>query len=184
MNALEIGVGTAVIFDSGNKYRVLEVKIKNNKTYPHKIAVISSPNRNLGDIIEDKYGDWWQYNWRILAGGVAVDPKARVIAKIRYLDEKFKAAQALKKQATVSITPTSMDDPFIGVWNEAIISRSSNLSWAEPNIDRPILNERLREQTETLRRLEIQARALRASTVTTTVPPRPWAINPYSGRRG
>jgi hypothetical protein len=184
MSDLEIGVGTVVTLDSGDEYRVLEVKIRNNKTYPHKVEIVKSTNRPLRDTIADKYGGWWQYNWRILYGGIAVDPKAKVIAKINYLDEKFKAAQALKKQATVSITPTPMDDPFIGIWNEATVSRSSNQSWAEPSIDRPTLNERLREQTETMRRLAIQAGALRASTATTTVPPRPWVVNPYSGRRG
>lgn len=171
MQGFEIGVGTIVTLDSGDDYKVLEVKINKNKPYPHKVIVAKSTSRKLNDTIEDRYGDWWQYNWKIVSGGVPIDVKSKVIAKIKYLDEKFKKKQE-EKELEAKAKATLMD---VG-----------NISWTTlPVGSASVWNEsvELTTQSRITTDAEVYADYVRYVRPNEPVGARPWATNPYSTRR-
>jgi hypothetical protein len=163
MSQLQIDIGSIVKLDNDTEYLVLEIDSRNGVPFPHALKVISSgSSRGIGETIKDKYGDWYQYNWKIVSGGVPVDPKAKIIAKIKYLDDKFKKAQALKRKATISVTPTQ--------------EMSYDSVWESITPDGPSLNELLQARLATIRSQNILA--------TPRSSPSQYFINPYSGRRG
>ena len=92
-----ITVGCIVKLD-GSKYKVHEVATNRGVTYPYRVSIIDRHGEVSDTILTDKYDAWARHKWVVIGQGEPVDPKAKIIAKIKYLDEKFKKNQERKAQ--------------------------------------------------------------------------------------
>lgn len=91
-----ITVGSIVSLN-GWKYKVHQVQTENGRTVPLAIKSIDSHGIEDSYMHKDTNGAWFEHKWNLVETPIPIDPKAKIIAKIKYLDEKFKKAQALKK---------------------------------------------------------------------------------------
>lgn len=106
-----ITVGSIVSLH-GQKYKVFEIQVHEGRSYPSAVRAIDSFGKLNSHMHTDSNGGWVKYHqWELISAGIPEDPKAKIIAKIKYLDEKFKKAQALKKAlqdpnvSSVSVSP-------------------------------------------------------------------------------
>jgi hypothetical protein len=83
----------------GRKYKVYEVQVRGHLVVPRAVKSVDSSGREDFHLHKDLDGSWFIHTWELISSPTPIDPKARIIAKIKYLDEKFKAAQEKKKAA-------------------------------------------------------------------------------------
>ena len=112
----EIAVGSIVKL-SGNFYKVATVGVKDGRVYPQSVWSVSSTTHEMTAGRSPILGNpsWATYGWVLVANGKLVDPKEKIFAKIRYLDEKFKKAQAEKKAAKEKPPVNTSKDAVAGV---------------------------------------------------------------------
>jgi hypothetical protein len=96
-----------------NLYKVREVQEVNGKVYPRAVQSINVKGQITGPYVhKDSTGEWAKHSWELLSNFTPEDPKTKIIAKIKYLDEKFKKSQENKKQLVVKEELNQVHDSY------------------------------------------------------------------------
>ena len=93
-----ITVGSIVSLH-GRKYKVYQVQTQDGITVPLAVKSLASDGIEDSYIHKDIGGSWFEHKWELVTPPTPVDPRAKIIAKIKYLDEKFKKAQEKKSSS-------------------------------------------------------------------------------------
>ena len=103
-DAIEIGDTVEL---AGSRYLVVATQVVRDVVVPLAVKAIYGGTVN-NSIHKDSGGSWATLPWKIIKKGTTttVDKKAAIIAKVLYLDKKFKDKQARK--ATTTLDPTSI----------------------------------------------------------------------------
>ena len=104
-NIIEIGDTVELL---GSKYLVVATQIVGDVVIPLAVKTIHGGTVN-SYTHRDSGGSWAAHPWKIIKKGTTttVDKKAAIIAKVLYLDKKFKDKQARK--AATTLDPTSIN---------------------------------------------------------------------------
>lgn len=133
-----ITVGSIVSLH-GQKYKVFEIQVHEGRSYPSAVRAIDSFGELNSHMHRDSNGNWVKFHqWEFISAGIPEDPKAKIIAKIKYLDEKFKKAQALKKAlrdpnvSSVSVSPNGfLPIDLVNTASYTRTGRESTMSYRE-----------------------------------------------------
>lgn len=119
-NVIEIGDTVDL---AGTKYLVVATQIVGGVVIPLAVKSIYGSTVN-SYTHRDSGGSWAAHHWEIIKKGTTtvVDKKAAIIAKVLYLDKKFKDKQALKSQLETRAAT------YQAVTGEIISSRSLDYS--------------------------------------------------------